>query len=92
MRIFAAPRCHRPRAPSGANAVFDHPTTARSSPQLRPFMLGDVVSLAAVGYVRASEILMGPSIVVLTGTSQVLAVSTRILRMIVTTPGPSHVS
>ena len=34
-------------------------------------MLGAVAGLAAVGYVRASEILMGPFIVVLMGISQV---------------------
>jgi hypothetical protein len=45
-----------------------------------------------VGYVRASEILMGRSVVVLMRTSRVAAASTRILRMIVTTLGPSHVS
>jgi O-antigen/teichoic acid export membrane protein len=39
--------------------------------QLRSFMLGAVASLAAVGYVRASEILMGPFFVVLSGISQV---------------------
>ncbi|MGH8773952.1 MAG: hypothetical protein ACRDWI_01890 [Jiangellaceae bacterium] len=39
--------------------------------QLRSFVLGAVASLAAVGYVRASEILMGPFLVVLMGISQV---------------------
>ena len=39
--------------------------------QLRSFMLGAVAGLAAVGYVRASEILMGPFLVVLMGISQV---------------------
>jgi O-antigen/teichoic acid export membrane protein len=39
--------------------------------QLRSFVLGAVTSLAAVGYVRASEILMGPFLVVLMGISQV---------------------
>ena len=34
-------------------------------------MLGAVASLAAAGYVRASEILMGPFVVVLAGLSQV---------------------
>jgi hypothetical protein len=48
--------------------------------------------IVPVGYVRASEILMGPSMVVFMGTtSRVAAASTRILRVIVTTPGPSHV-
>jgi O-antigen/teichoic acid export membrane protein len=39
--------------------------------QVRSFVLGAVASLAAVGYVRASEILMGPFLVVLMGISQV---------------------
>jgi O-antigen/teichoic acid export membrane protein len=39
--------------------------------QIRSFVLGGVASLAAVGYVRASEILMGPFLVVLMGISQV---------------------
>ena len=39
--------------------------------QLRSFVLGAVAGLAAVGYVRASEILMGPFLVVLMGISQV---------------------
>jgi O-antigen/teichoic acid export membrane protein len=38
---------------------------------LRSFVLGAVASLAAVGYVRASEILMGPILVLLAGLSQV---------------------
>ena len=40
-------------------------------PQIRSFVLGAVAGLAAVGYVRASEILMGPFLVVLMGLSQV---------------------
>jgi len=39
--------------------------------QVRYFVLGAVTSLAAAGHVRASEILMGPFIVVLAGLSQV---------------------
>jgi O-antigen/teichoic acid export membrane protein len=39
--------------------------------QIRSFVLGAVAGLAAVGYVRASEILMGPFLVVLMGISQV---------------------
>jgi O-antigen/teichoic acid export membrane protein len=39
--------------------------------QVRSFVLGAVAGLAAVGYVRASEILMGPFMVVLMGISQV---------------------
>ncbi len=39
--------------------------------QLRSVGLGAVAGLAAVGYVRASEILMGPFLVVLMGISQV---------------------
>ena len=39
--------------------------------QLRYLILGAVAGLAAVGYVRASEILMGPFLVVLMGLSQV---------------------
>lgn len=39
--------------------------------QIRSFVLGGVVSLAAVGYVRSSEILMGPFLVLLMGLSQV---------------------
>jgi len=39
--------------------------------QLRSFVLGAVAGLAAVGYVRASEIMMGPFFVVLMGISQV---------------------
>jgi O-antigen/teichoic acid export membrane protein len=39
--------------------------------QIRAFVLGAVGSLAAVGHVRASEILMGPFFVLLMGISQV---------------------
>jgi O-antigen/teichoic acid export membrane protein len=39
--------------------------------QLRSVVLGGVAGLAAVGYVRASEILMGPFLVVIMGLSQV---------------------
>ena len=39
--------------------------------RLRSYVLGGVAGLAAVGYVRASEILMGPFMVVLMGISQV---------------------
>ena len=39
--------------------------------QIRSYVLGAVAGLAAVGYVRASEILMGPFLVVLMGISQV---------------------
>lgn len=39
--------------------------------QIRSFVLGGVAGLAAVGHVRASEILMGPFYVVLMGISQV---------------------
>jgi O-antigen/teichoic acid export membrane protein len=39
--------------------------------QLRSYVLGAAAGLAAVGYVRASEILMGPFMVVLMGISQV---------------------
>ncbi|MGI3780727.1 MAG: hypothetical protein ACRYG2_08105 [Janthinobacterium lividum] len=39
--------------------------------QIRTFVLGGVASLAAVGYVRSSEILMGPFLVLLMGLSQV---------------------
>ncbi len=39
--------------------------------QLRSFVLGGVAGLAAVGQVRASEILMGPFLIVLMGISQV---------------------
>lgn len=41
------------------------------APQVRAYVLGAVAGLAAVGYVRASEILMGPFLVVLMGLSQV---------------------
>jgi O-antigen/teichoic acid export membrane protein len=39
--------------------------------QVRSFVLGAVAGLAAVGYVRAAEILVGPVLVVLSGISQV---------------------
>lgn len=39
--------------------------------QLRSTILGTVAGLAAVGYVRASEILMGPFTTIMTGISQV---------------------
>jgi O-antigen/teichoic acid export membrane protein len=39
--------------------------------QLRSVALGAVVGLASVGYVRASEMLMGPFLVILMGVSQV---------------------
>jgi O-antigen/teichoic acid export membrane protein len=49
--------------------------------QLRSVMLGAVTSLAAVGYVRAGEILMGPFTVVLMGLSQVsVPEAARVLR------------
>jgi O-antigen/teichoic acid export membrane protein len=38
---------------------------------LRSFLVGAIAGLASVGYVRASEILMGPFLVVLMGISQV---------------------
>jgi O-antigen/teichoic acid export membrane protein len=53
---------------------------------LRSFVLGAVAGLAAVGYVRASEILMGPFFVVLMGISQVaVPEASRVLR-----ESPSH--
>jgi O-antigen/teichoic acid export membrane protein len=45
--------------------------TLSGASQLRSFVLGAVASLAAVGHVRASEILMGPFLVVLMGINQV---------------------
>jgi len=45
--------------------------SSSGSAQLRSVILGAVAGLAAVGYVRASEILMGPFLVVLMGISQV---------------------
>jgi O-antigen/teichoic acid export membrane protein len=45
--------------------------TISSAGQVRSYVLGAVAGLAAVGYVRASEILMGPFLVVLMGLSQV---------------------
>ena len=39
--------------------------------QIRYFVLGAVANLAAAGYVRASEIMMGPFLVVVMGISQV---------------------
>jgi O-antigen/teichoic acid export membrane protein len=39
--------------------------------QIRSFVVGGVVSLAAVGQVRAAEMLMGPFLVILMGMSQV---------------------
>jgi O-antigen/teichoic acid export membrane protein len=45
--------------------------TISGAGQVRSYVLGAVAGLAAVGYVRASEILMGPFLVVLMGLSQV---------------------
>ena len=45
--------------------------TISSAGQVRSYVLGAVAGLAAVGYVRASEILMGPFLVILMGLSQV---------------------
>lgn len=45
--------------------------TISGASQVRSYVLGAVAGLAAVGYVRASEILMGPFFVVLMGISQV---------------------
>jgi len=45
--------------------------TISGASQVRSYVLGAVAGLAAVGYVRASEILMGPFLVVLMGISQV---------------------
>ncbi|MDQ1289489.1 MAG: hypothetical protein QG622_3055 [Actinomycetota bacterium] len=39
--------------------------------QLRSFVLGAVVDLAALGYVRSAEMLMGPFVVILMGVCQV---------------------
>ena len=50
--------------------LFENVSSSGAS-QLRSFILGAVAGLAAVGYVRASEILMGPFLVVLMGLSQV---------------------
>ena len=54
--------------------------------QVRSVVLGGVAGLAAVGYVRASEILMGPFLVILMGISQVaVPEASRVLRR-----GPGH--
>jgi O-antigen/teichoic acid export membrane protein len=45
--------------------------SASGASQLRSFIVGAVAGLAAVGYVRASEILMGPFLILLMGISQV---------------------
>jgi O-antigen/teichoic acid export membrane protein len=45
--------------------------SASGAAQIRSYVLGAVAGLASVGYVRASEILMGPFLVVLMGISQV---------------------
>lgn len=45
--------------------------SASGSSQIRSFVLGAVAGLAAVGYVRGAELLMGPFLVVLFGVSQV---------------------
>jgi O-antigen/teichoic acid export membrane protein len=50
--------------------LIENVSTSGAS-QLRSFVVGAVAGLAAVGYVRASEILMGPFLVVLMGLSQV---------------------
>ena len=50
--------------------LIENVSTSGAS-QVRSFVLGAVAGLAAVGYVRASEILMGPFLVVLMGISQV---------------------
>ena len=56
--------------------------------QIRAFVLGGVASLAAVGHVRASEILMGPFYVVLMGISQVaVPEASRVFRR-----DPTHLS
>jgi O-antigen/teichoic acid export membrane protein len=46
-------------------------TTSSGAAQLRAFVLGAVAGLAAVGDVRAAEMLMGPFLVILMGISQV---------------------
>ena len=60
----------------GPTTRYRFATSSRTSAisgaaQLRSYVLGAVAGLAAVGYVRASEILMGPFFVVLMGISQV---------------------
>jgi O-antigen/teichoic acid export membrane protein len=45
--------------------------TMSGASQVRSYVLGAAAGLAAVGYVRASEILMGPFLVILMGISQV---------------------
>jgi hypothetical protein len=57
--------------------------------QLRSFVVGAAAGLAAVGYVRASEILMGPFIVVLMGISQVAVPRLRVCST--RSPRTSHV-
>jgi len=45
--------------------------SASGASQIRSSVLGGVVGLASVGYLRGAEILMGPFLVVLSGVSQV---------------------
>ena len=45
--------------------------SASGAGQVRSFVIGGVVGLAAVGYVRAAEIMMGPFLVILMGVCQV---------------------
>ena len=66
-RAAAWPRTHRQLS---VRYLVENITISGAS-QLRSFVLGAVAGLAAVGYVRASEILMGPFYVVLMGISQV---------------------
>lgn len=45
--------------------------TASGAAQIRSFVLGAVAGVAAVGFVRGAEILMGPFVVILMGVAQV---------------------
>jgi O-antigen/teichoic acid export membrane protein len=69
-RPAAAPSWLRAHRELSVRYLIENVSSSGSS-QLRSVILGAVAGLAAVGYVRASEILMGPFLVVLMGISQV---------------------
>jgi O-antigen/teichoic acid export membrane protein len=69
-RPHRAPRWLQVHAKLSVRYLLENVSISAAA-QIRAFVLGGVVSLAAVGYVRSSEILMGPFLVLLMGISQV---------------------
>jgi O-antigen/teichoic acid export membrane protein len=69
-RVSSAPAFVRANLDLGGRYVVENVATSGAR-QLRFVLLGGIVSLGAVGDVRAAEMLMGPFLVILMGMSQV---------------------